>query len=139
MADSDGPLQEADKLKREIDSLRMRLLTMSDVSRRVTETLDLDTVLQEVVDGACSLTEARYGALAVFDDSGQVEKLITYGIAGEERKMMRPMPKGRGLIGYLNEIRTLLRLADLAKHSRSVGSPENHPPMNTFLGAPVRH
>ena len=139
MADRDGPLQEVDELRREIESLGKRLRRMGEVSRRVTETLDLDTVLQEVVDCARSLTEARYGALAVFDDSGQVNNLITSGITAAERRMMGPLPKGRGLIGFLNEIGAPLRIADLAKHSRSVGFPENHPPMKTFLGATVRH
>ena len=135
----DGPLQEADKLRREIESLRTRLLRMSDVSRRITESLDLETVLQEVVDCACSLTEARYGALSVFDDSGQVEELVTSGITQAERRRMGPMPKGVGLIGYLNEVQEPLRLADLSKHPRSVGLPDFLPPMKTFLGSPIRH
>ncbi len=132
-------MQEADKLRREIESLRTRLLRMSDVSRRITESLDLETVLQEVVDCACSLTEARYGALSVFDDSGQVEELVTSGITQAERRMMGPLPMGRGLIGFLNEVHAPLRLTDLSKHPRSVGLPEFLPPMKTFLGAPVRH
>ena len=132
-------VQETDNLKREIEALRTRLLRMSEVSRRITESLDLETVLQEVVDCACSLTEARYGALSVFDDSGQVKALITSGITSAERRIMGPLPKGRGLIGFLNEVRAPLRLADLSKHPRSVGLPEFLPPMKTFLGTPIRH
>ena len=132
-------MREADKLRRENQTLRTRLLKMSEVSRRVTESLDFQTVLQEVVDGARSLTGARYGALAVFDDSGQVQDFITSGISPEQRRLLGNLPQGLGLLGYLNEIREPLRLADLAKHSRSVGFPENHPPMKTFLGAPIRH
>ena len=45
------PLQEIDTLRREIDDLRARHLRLSEVSRRITESWDLDTVLQEVVDG----------------------------------------------------------------------------------------
>ena len=112
---------------------------MSEVSRRVTESLELDTVLQEVVDGARSLTDARYGAVGVFDDAGRVREFITSGITTEERRLLGDLPKGLGILGYLNEIQEPLRLADLARHSRSVGFPENHPPMKTFLGAPIRH
>ena len=112
---------------------------MSEVSRRITESWDLDTVLQEVVDGARSLTDARYGAVGVFDDSGRVRQFITSGITPEERRLLGSLPKGLGLLGYLNETQEPLRLADLARHSRSVGFPENHPPMTTFLGAPIRH
>ena len=49
------------------------------------------------------------------------------------------MPKGLGLLKYLNEIEGPLRLADIASHPRSVGFPEGHPPMKTFLGTPVLH
>ena len=132
-------MQENDKLKREIESLRTRLLRMSEASHRITESLDLETVLQEVVDCARSLTGARYGALTVFDDSGKVQDLITSGITPAERRKMGPMPKGVGLIGFLNEVRAPLRLADLSKHPRSVGLPDFLPPMKTFLGSPIRH
>ena len=133
------PLQEIDTLRREIDDLRTRHLRFSEVSRRITESWDLDTVLQEVVDGARSLTDARYGAVGVFDDSGRVRQFITSGITPEDRRLLGRLPKGLGLLGYLNEIQEPLRLADLTLHSRSVGFPENHPPMRTFLGAPIRH
>ena len=43
----------------EIQTLRARIAKMSEASRRITESLDLDSVLQEVVDGARSLTGAR--------------------------------------------------------------------------------
>ena len=49
------------------------------------------------------------------------------------------MPKGLGLLQYLNEIEGPLRLADIAGHPSSVGFPEGHPPMKTFLGTPVLH
>ena len=132
-------MQETDNLKREIEALRTRLLRMGEVSRRITESLNLETVLQEVVDCACSLTNARYGALSVFDASGEVRDLITFGILPAARKKMGPMPTGRGLIGYLNEVQGPLRLADLSKHPRSVGLPDFLPPMKTFLGTPIRH
>ena len=132
-------MKKHDALMLQIETLRARLLKMSEVSRRVTESLDLETVLQEVVDGARSLTGARYGALGVFDESGQVQDFITSGITPEERSLMGDLPEGLGLLGYLNEIQEPLRLPDLTRHSRSVGFPENHPPMKSFLGAPIRH
>lgn len=132
-------MQEADELKNEIESLRTRLLSMSEASLRITGSLDVETVLQEVVDSARSLTGARYGALTVFDDAGRVQDLIISGITPAQRRKMGPMPKGAGLIGYLNEVQEPLRLADLSKHPRSAGLPDFLPPMKTFLGTPIRH
>ena len=124
---------------REIDRMRARFIEMIEVSRRITESWELDTVLQKVVDGARSLTDARYGAIGVFDDSKRVRAFVTSGITPEQRQLLGSLPKGLGILGYLNEIREPLRLADLARHSRSVGFPENHLPMTTFLGVPIRH
>ena len=132
-------LEEADSLRRENEALRDRLSRLSNASLRITEYLDHDAVLQGVIDGACSLTKARYGALVAFDDSGGIETLITSGVTPEERPRFGDLPKGLGLLQYLNEIEGPLRLADIASHPRSVGFPEGHPPMKTFLGTPVLH
>ena len=132
-------LQQADELRREIATLRDRLSGLSEASLRISRSLDLDTVLQGVIDGARSLTGARYGALVAFDDSGGIETLMTSGITPEERPQFGDLPKGLGLLQYLNEIEGPLRLADIGTHPRSVGFPEGHPPMKTFLGTPVVH
>ena len=132
-------LEEADELRRENEALRDRLSGLSEASLRISRSLDLDSVLQGVIDGACSLTRARYGALVAFDDSGGIETLITSGITPEERPRFGDLPKGLGLLQYLNEIEGPLRLANIAGHPRSVGFPEGHPPMRTFLGTRVPH
>ena len=132
-------LEEAAMLRRENEALRERLSGLSEASLRISQSLDVDTVLQGVIDGACSLTKARYGALVAFDDSGGIETLITSGVTPEERPRFGDLPKGLGLLKYLNEIEGPLRLADIASHPRSVGFPEGHPPMKTFLGTPVLH
>ena len=121
------------------EGLRNRLSRLSEASLRISESLDLDTILQGVIDGARSLTGARYGALLVLDDAGCMQDLITSGMTPKEQRRIGALPKGLGLLGYLNEIEGPLRLAEIASHPSSVGFPEGHPPMKTFLGAPVRH
>ena len=126
-------------MRPETEALRDRLSRLSEASLRITETLDLDTILQGVIDGARSLTGARYGALLILDDAGCMLDLVTSGMTPEERRRLGALPKGLGLLGHLNEIEGPLRLAEIAGHPSSVGFPEGHPPMKTFLGAPVRH
>ena len=92
---------------------------MSEVSRRINESWDLDTVLQEVVDGACSLTGARYGAVGLFDDSGHIRNFIT----SHELPQSGSSPGESALLGYLNDIREPPRLVGLTCHSRSIGFP----------------
>ena len=130
---------EADELLVEVESLRARLWELSEASRLVGEDLDLDVVLLRVIDSARSLTGARYGALLTYEQSGGIQEFITSGLSTGEIEQLTTSPQGLGLLGYMNEIREPLRLSDISSHPRSVGFPENHPPMKTFLGMQVRH
>jgi signal transduction histidine kinase len=131
--------RELVNLRDENSRLRQRLILLSNLGRRIASSLDPDTVLQRVIDSACELTEARYGALGVFDVRGRVEKFITHGLTQEERERIGALPEGLGILGWLQDLQEPLRLGDLTSHPRSVGFPSDHPPMKTFLGAPVRN
>ena len=116
-----------------------RLSLMAEACRRISQSLDQRVVLQEIIDSSRTLTGARYGALVAFDSHGAIEEFLTSGMTNDEQQRLRELPKGLGLLGYLNEVREPLRLRDLANHPRSIGFPEGHPPMRTFLGVPIRH
>jgi hypothetical protein len=45
------------------------------------------------------------------------------------------LPEGKGLLGLLVDYPQSLRLRDIAVHAASVGFPEHHPPMRSFLGS----
>ncbi len=92
-------------------------------------------MLQEVVDGACSLIGARYGAVGVFDDTGRVRQFITSHVPPHPGNS----PAESTLLAYLNDVREPRRLPDFARYSQSNGFPANHPLMRPSLGAPVRH
>jgi signal transduction histidine kinase len=97
----------------------------------------LPAVLQRLVELATELTGARYGALGVLGRDGTLVDFITTGISQTQRHAIGHPPAGRGILGVLiHEVRPL-RLADLTQDPRSVGFPPNHPPMRSFLGAPV--
>jgi signal transduction histidine kinase len=131
--------RELTNLRDENQSLRRRLVLLSELGRRIASSLDPNTVLQQVIESACELTDAEYGALGVFDLRGRVEKFITHGLADQKREAIGRLPEGLGILGWLQDLQEPLRLGDLTKHPRSVGFPDHHPAMRTFLGAPVRH
>ena len=131
--------RELSNLRADNERLRRRLVTLSQLGERIASSLDVDRVFHEVVDSACTLTGARYGALGVFDAGGQIEKFITHGLTREERERLGKLPEGLGILGWLRDLQEPLRLGDLTKHPRAVGFPPDHPAMKTFLGAPVRY
>ena len=131
--------RELTNLRADNERLRRRLVTLSRLGERIASSLDIDRVFHEVVDSACELTGARYGALGVFDSEGRIEKFVAHGLNREEQERIGKPPEGLGILGWMRDVQEPLRLGDLSKHHRAVGFPPNHPPMKTFLGAPVRY
>jgi two-component system, NarL family, sensor histidine kinase DevS len=99
--------------------------------------LSLPAVLQRIVELAAEITGARYGALGVLGRDGRISQFITTGVTPEERAAIGHIPVGLGILGVLIDDAAPLRLRDIADDPRSVGFPPNHPPMRSFLGAPV--
>src|SRR5690242_18906782 len=100
--------------------------------------LSLPMVLQRIVDLAVQVTDARYGALGVIGDDETLVEFVTTGIPSRQRQAIGPLPTGRGVLGLLIHEPRPVRISNIADHPRSVGFPANHPPMRSFLGAPVQ-
>jgi len=100
--------------------------------------LDLDVLLHRLVASTVELVDARYGALGVLDPSRtHLSAFITVGIDDETVARIGEPPKGHGILGLLIVDPTPIRLPDLNRHPDSFGFPPEHPPMTSFLGAPV--
>ncbi len=101
--------------------------------------LDLPTLLRHVIEEACTMTGAQYGALGVLNnDRTGLAEFITVGLGEEEEDRIGLRPTGRGVLGLLVSDPRPVRLAELGKHPDSSGFPPNHPPMTSFLGVPLR-
>jgi len=99
--------------------------------------LSLPVVLQRIIELAVKLTDARYGALGVLGSDGRLRDFITTGITPDQRRAIGPLPLGEGILGVLIREAKPLRLQRISDDPRHVGFPANHPPMQSFLGAPV--
>ena len=66
-------LKNTNESDQQTEAPRNRLSKLSEASLRINESLDLDTVLQEILDSARSLTDAWCGVIVTLDDKGQAE------------------------------------------------------------------
>ena len=122
----------------EVVTSRERLRALLDAVVGIGTNLDLRTTLQRIVQAACELVGARYGALGVVGPDRLLHDFIVHGITAEQHEQIGDLPHGRGVLGLLIDDPRPLRMPDITQHPRSYGFPANHPPMHSFLGVPVR-
>jgi signal transduction histidine kinase len=109
-----------------------------DAGLALASELDLEAVLERIVELAIEITGARYGALGVLGESTpRIERFITKGISDEDRAAIGHIPVGEGILGLLIRERRPMRIPDIGADPRAHGFPPNHPPMHSFLGAPI--
>lgn len=132
-------LEELVGRAREMGAAQDRLEALLRATQRIVGELDLDVVLQRVVEAACELVGAPYGALGIISPDGRaLQQFVHVGISDQTVEKIGNLPEGKGLLGALIDDPRPIRLRDLSSDARSVGFPEGHPPMRAFLGAPVR-
>ena len=118
---------------------QVRTASLLDAVVAVSSNLDLADVLHRIVVSACELVDATYGALGVLGPSGEeLVEFVTHGLTDEGRAAIGPLPRGHGLLGLIISSPQPQRVSDIGQHPKSYGFPPNHPPMTSFLGAPVR-
>lgn len=128
-----------EELSRQVRMLRERLSRLSEASLRISESLDVDTVLREVAESACALTGAARAGITTMDTSGGLQDFVTAGLSPAEHQRFLELPHGLELWEHLREVPHLLRLGDMAAYLKTLGFPAERMLMGSFLGAPIRH
>ena len=129
----------SEKPRQEITALRERNARLHAAILRIGASLDLDTVLREIVGGARALTGARHGMIATVDDEGGIEEFIASGLSDEERRRLAEWPHGCAFFQHLRELPGVLRLADVPGYLRSLGYSGEFTLSKTLQAVPVRH
>ncbi|MCX5373502.1 GAF domain-containing protein [Streptomyces sp. NBC_00015] len=118
---------------------RDRVHSLLEAVLSVGRELDLEQALHSIVEAAAVLVDAEYAALGVIGPDGKrLSAFHTIGVTEEQIAAIGPYPEGHGILGELIRHPEPLRLAKISEHPASYGFPPHHPPMNTFLGVPIR-
>ena len=132
-------MAESDDLKRENEALRRRIATLHAAILRINASLDLDTVLGEVVQSARTLTGARWGVIAIVDEAGAPLDFVFSGFTPEEERELAAWPERARLFEHFRSLPGPLRLADLSVHVRALGIEPAPLFSRSFQGTPMRH
>ncbi len=124
---------------REIEALRERISALSAAILRINASLDVNTVLQEVVDSARALTAARYGIITTIDEGGGVREFVTSGFTPGEQRRFVEWRDGHRLFAHLRDLPGPVRISDLPAYVRKLGFSAELIQSRTFQGTPIRH
>ena len=117
-----------------------RLRGLLDAVVGINADLSLERALERIVTAACTLADAEFGALGVLGGGPgrRLREFVTHGLTTEQRAAIGDLPAGHGILGLIIDRPEPLRLPVLGQHPSSYGFPPHHPPMQTFLGVPIR-
>jgi len=119
-------------------NLGRRLRGLVTANLVVTANLTLREVLAQIVESARDLLDCDYAALGVIGDDGRLAQFLHLGMDEDAAAGLGDLPRGDGILGVLVDDPRPLRLHDLGAHPASSGFPAGHPPMRSFIGAPIR-
>ena len=128
-----------EELRRENEALRDRNARLIGAILRISASLDVDTVLHEIVDSGRALTGARHGVITTIDERGGVQDFVTSGLPPEERRQMVEWPYGPRLFEHLRDLSAPLRVADLPGYLQSLGFSSNPWSSKTLQGTPMHY
>ncbi len=118
---------------------RDRVHSLLEAVLSVGRELNLEQALHSIVEAAAALVDAEYAALGVIGPDGErLSAFHTVGVSDEQIARIGPYPEGHGILGELIRRPEPLRLTKLSEHPASYGFPAHHPPMDSFLGVPIR-
>lgn len=124
--------------------LKERLSQLSEAFMRISESLDFDTVLQETLDSARSLTGAQVGVIVLVTDQQRTAEFLFSGMTPEQAGELEQLSNKWELFEHFYGIEEPLRLDDfqsyLKEHELSeFRAPFPISPATAYLGAPIRH
>ena len=114
-----------------------RLDALHRASLSIASADSLDDTLQQIVDSACELIGAAYGAIGISSAANLLKTFVFSGLNDEDANEMAHLPVGLGLLGAVIEEKRPIRIPKISDDPRSVGFPAGHPPMDSFLGVPI--
>ena len=132
-------MTSAGELRRENQALRDRISRLSAAVLRISASLDLDTVLREVVESARALSGARAGVITTLDGQGRARDFVSSGITPEEHRRLAEWSDGHRLFEHLRDVPGALRVRDLPAYVRSLGLSPDVLPARTLQATPMRH
>lgn len=155
ITDEDGNIIGASKIARDIskqkeyeDELQrytQKVETLNTVGKLISESLDLQVILQKVTDATTSAIGASFGAFFYNQVDANGESYMLFTLSGAERSAFESfgMPRNTAVFHPTFSGQSVLRSDDITKDPRygknppHYGKPKGHLPVVSYLAVPV--
>ena len=112
------------------------LQALNHLGREVASEKTLEAPLQQIVDAAKEIADARFSALVVLREGSEIE--IQHFLYNAPRELFPArLPRAVGLLAVPIATRAVARLDDIRGHPAGDGIPVKHPPIAALLAAPI--
>ena len=153
--DDDGNIIGASKIARDISKQKeyeealqrytKKVETLNTIGKLISESLDLQTILQKVTDAATSAIEASFGAFFYNQVNEKGESYMLFTLSGAERSAFESfgMPRNTAVFHPTFAGEGVVRSDDITKDQRygknppHHGMPKGHLPVVSYLAVPV--
>ncbi|MCY4438899.1 MAG: GAF domain-containing protein, partial [Deltaproteobacteria bacterium] len=132
-------MSKASEPGREIEALRERIAALTGAILRISASLDVDRVLQEVAEAARGLTGARYAVITTVGGTGELEDVVISGFTAEEERQIVEWTDNMQMFERLRDLPSPLRVADMRAYVEGLGLSTDGVIIKTFQGTPMRH
>lgn len=132
--------RECERLEEYVGHLKGLQAASKRLLQEVVHTKPEREVLQHGIELLSQWIRARYGAIVVLDEAGEIRDFVYCGLDRETASRIGRLPQGTGLLGEkaLGKMGTL-RLENLEDHPHASGFPEGHPVMRQLVAALIEH
>ncbi|MBW3598485.1 MAG: response regulator [Planctomycetes bacterium] len=143
--DSQRELAERRQAEAALRAQTQMLAAVNRINMVLAGQLELEKLVQTVTDAGQELTRADYGAFFynTVDENGDAYVLCTLSGLTREQFPGLEMPRKMELFAPTYEGRYVVRIGDVSRDKRygkmapHFGVPPNHPPVRSYLAAPV--
>ncbi|WP_438019945.1 PAS domain S-box protein [Sorangium sp. So ce315] len=125
--------------------IRSQLEAIGAASAAVTEALaslppsELGAVLKVIAHHAKGISGADYAAIGIAEAPGRpFDPWVPCGVDAEQVAQIRSPPRSVGILGAVAGGERPVRVDDVRAHADFLGFPPHHPPIEAFLGVPLR-
>lgn len=108
----------------ELQAERDRLGTVHEISKEISSTLDLDTLLQTTLESLARITNVEYGSIMMLEaDTGH---LVTRAVLGHQQSSsFTRFPLGSGVAGWVAQYKKSALISDVNTDERWIPRPLN--------------